>query len=306
MPAQLPHTPAFTRTRLAPTPSGYLHLGNAFSFALTAALARKYGARILLRIDDLDRERCGLKYVQDIFDTLDYLEIPWDEGPRNIKEYRDSYSQAHRLHLYETMLEELRAAGHIYACTCSRSDVARESAEGIYPGTCRIRNIPVNTRDACWRLDTSRAGTVRVKMPGGQMRESPFPASMRDFVVRKKDGFPAYQLASVADDAHFSVDLVVRGEDLWPSTCAQLYLSSALGKSAFGHTSFFHHRLLAGPDGKKLSKSAGDTAVRQLRKQGMKPAHVYSLMAGALAIPEPLAGWPGLAGHMRALSAPGN
>jgi glutamyl-tRNA synthetase len=87
----------FTRTRIAPTPSGYLHLGNALSFALTAAIARSTGAKILLRIDDLDQQRVNLAYVQDVFDTLNFLEIPWDEGPRNVIEYHDEWSQMRRM-----------------------------------------------------------------------------------------------------------------------------------------------------------------------------------------------------------------
>lgn len=92
--------PVFNKTRLAPTPSGFLHLGNIYSFALTAALARKTKSKILLRIDDADRERTNKRYVQDIFDTLDFLGIPWDEGPRNIKEYEQEYSQVHRMDIY--------------------------------------------------------------------------------------------------------------------------------------------------------------------------------------------------------------
>src|SRR6185312_6440352 len=98
----------FKKTRIAPTPSGFLHLGNAYSFALTAALAGKYGARILLRIDDLDRERVQKQYVQDIFDTLNFLEIPWHEGPRNMDEYEKQYSQIHRLDLYRQTLDMLQ------------------------------------------------------------------------------------------------------------------------------------------------------------------------------------------------------
>ena len=97
----------YNKTRIAPTPSGFLHLGNVLSFGITAALARKHGAKILLRIDDLDRTRINKQYVQDIFDTLNFLEIPWDEGPRNIKEYEDSYSQLHRMGVYQEALEQL-------------------------------------------------------------------------------------------------------------------------------------------------------------------------------------------------------
>ncbi len=89
--------PNYKKTRIAPTPSGFLHLGNVLSFSITAALAKKHSAKILLRIDDLDRARANDQYLQDIFDTLNFLEIPWDEGPRNVNEFKNAYSQAHRM-----------------------------------------------------------------------------------------------------------------------------------------------------------------------------------------------------------------
>jgi glutamyl/glutaminyl-tRNA synthetase len=98
----------FNKTRIAPTPSGFLHLGNALSFELTASLAQKTGAKILLRIDDLDRERTNPPYVQDIFDTLNFLNIKWDEGPKDIIEYENSWSQIHRIGLYQNALEQLK------------------------------------------------------------------------------------------------------------------------------------------------------------------------------------------------------
>ncbi|HWB90453.1 MAG TPA: glutamate--tRNA ligase family protein, partial [Puia sp.] len=105
----------FKLTRIAPTPSGFLHLGNVFSFSLTAALARRTGAEILLRIDDLDRERVQRDYLQDIFDTLTFMQIPWDQGPRNVDDFEREYSQVHRLPLYRAALARLREAGAVYA-----------------------------------------------------------------------------------------------------------------------------------------------------------------------------------------------
>jgi len=118
--------PTFKKTRIAPTPSGFLHLGNVLSFSITAALAGKAGARILLRIDDIDRERTDKRYVEDIFETLRYLGIPWDEGPKNFEEFQQEYSQVHRMGLYVTALEELKATGQLFACECSRTAVARK------------------------------------------------------------------------------------------------------------------------------------------------------------------------------------
>jgi len=118
---------------------------------------------------------------------------------------------------------------------------------------------------------------------------------MQEFIVRKKDGFPAYQLTSVLDDLYYGIDLVVRGEDLWPSTLAQHYLSLLLKQDVFLNSTFYHHRLLAGPSGEKLSKSAGDTSVQWLRKQGCKPADIYNRIAGALGIEAPAEDWQALA-----------
>jgi glutamyl-tRNA synthetase len=263
--------PTFRKTRIAPTPSGFLHVGNILSFAITAALARKTGARILLRIDDLDRERMEPEFVQDIFDTLRFLEIPWDEGPEHYEEFEKRYSQLHRLDLYIHALEILKGTGNVFACSCSRADIARLSADGAYPGTCRHKGLPLDGKETSWRL---RTGTDAVA--GG------LPPSMKDFMIRKKDGFPSYQLTSVVDDQHFGIDLVVRGEDLLPSTLAQTYLSRLLPGNPFAESHFVHHPLLTEPSGSKLSKSAGAQSIRYLRKEGKKPREIYSLIAAIL------------------------
>jgi glutamyl-tRNA synthetase len=287
--------PSFKKTRIAPTPSGFLHLGNVLSFAITAAMARTTGANIVLRIDDLDRERVDNRYVQDIFDTLDFLDIPRDEGPANLLEFESTYSQLHRMDLYRRALQQLKEGGHVFACNCSRAEILRQSPDGIYPGTCRNKNIPLDTENTSWRLHTSSAKELSVKTLSGHMIKADLPASMQDFIVRKKDGFPAYQLTSVLDDLYYGIDLVVRGEDLWPSTLAQHYLSLLLKQDAFLNSTFYHHPLLAGPSGEKLSKSAGDTSVQWLRKQGSKPADVYNRIASALGIEAPVENWQALA-----------
>jgi len=270
----------FNKTRIAPTPSGYLHLGNIYSFAITAALARNTGAKILLRIDDFDRERTNMACVQDIFDTLNFLEIPWDEGPRNRLEYEQQYSQAHRMGLYNSALRQLRESGHLFACTCSRADVLKLNSDSIYTGTCREKNISLDAKNVSWRIRTNDTDELAVKTLDGV--KATFPKEMKDFIVRKKDGFPAYQLISVIDDIHYGVDLVVRGDDLWPSTLAQIYLSSFLETNTFPDTTFYHHPLINDDKGLKLSKSEGATSVYYLRKQNKKPADVYKLIAQAL------------------------
>ncbi len=264
------------RTRLAPTPSGYLHLGNAFSFALTAAMAKRSGARILLRIDDLDRARIKRAYVEDIFDTLAYLEIPWNEGPRDYREYETVYAQVHRLPLYDDALRRLRERDAIFACDCSRSSLMQRHPQGYYTGTCKHRGLPLDGAGYSWRVDTSTAA---------------IPAAVRDFVVRKKDGFPAYQLASVVDDVHFGVDLIVRGMDLQESTQAQLYLADLLGYVGFTQATFHHHGLLTVQGNEKLSKSAGATSIQALRREGMRKADAYRLIGQHVGLAEPVSDW---------------
>ena len=280
----------YKKTRIAPTPSGFLHLGNVLSFALTAALARKSGAKILLRIDDLDQARVNKKYIQDIFDTLNFLEIPWDEGPRDIKEFEDSFSQLHRMNIYTEALEQLAANKLVFACTCPRRTYS------AYSCTCLNQQIPLNTENTSWRMLTSDSKEIIVKSYNGQIIRAALPAEMHDFVVMKKDGFPAYQLTSVIDDLFYRIDLVVRGEDLWPSTLAQHQLSSALGNNNFGDITFYHHPLLMEAPGKKLSKSAGATSVKYLRENGKSPADVYQLIASMLGINEIIVSWQQLAG----------
>ena len=145
---------SFHKTRIAPTPSGFLHVGNASSFMITAALAEETNAKLLLRIDDLDRDRVEEAYVKDIFETLHFLEITWDEGPQNYEEYQHTWSQMQRLALYNAALEQLQQSGHLFACTCSRTQVLKDSPDGSYPGTCRHKKLPLNTPGANWRVST--------------------------------------------------------------------------------------------------------------------------------------------------------
>lgn len=278
------------KTRIAPTPSGYLHLGNVFSFVLTATLARRHGAKILLRIDDLDRQRAQPSYIQDIFDTLNFLELPWHEGPRSLQEFESEYSQVHRLPLYHKALEQLAEQDALYACDCSRTQILQADASGTYTGRCRERNLPLTAPEVNWRLRTDIHTTLTVHTLTQPITTN-LPDEQRDFVVRKKDGFPAYQLTSLVDDIHFGVDLIVRGTDLWPSTLAQLYLAGILNTTGFTKNIFHHHGLLTSPNGEKLSKSAGATSIQYLRKEGKSAADVYTLLAAQAGIQEPVTNW---------------
>jgi glutamyl/glutaminyl-tRNA synthetase len=274
---------SYHKTRLAPTPSGFLHLGNILSFAVTVSLARKSGAKILLRIDDLDQARVNKDYIQDIFDTLNFLEIPWDEGPGDAKEFDENYSQLHRMNLYREALKQLADEGLVFACTCSRKQIEC---------TCIDKKIPLTTENASWRLITGTYPELSVKDYTCEKIKPKLPAEMNNFVVKKKDGFPAYQLTSVIDDLFYGVDLIVRGEDLWPSTLAQHELALALGKHDFGKITFYHHSLLMEIPGKKLSKSA--TSVKYLRESGKKNGEVYQLIASMIGVNEEITNWQGL------------
>lgn len=281
--------PAFQKTRIAPTPSGYLHIGNVLSFATTALLAEQTGAKIFLRIDDLDRERTVPEFVQDIFDTLNFLEIPWHEGPRSYAEYKSEYSQIHRQPLYDKALKQLWDEELAFACTCTRSQIPGR----IYAGTCRDKHLPPDTRDACWRLRTDTNTVLPMKTLEGKL-SMPFPTDMADFIVLRKDGVPAYQLASVVDDVHFGIDLVVRGEDLLHSTIAQLYIASVLGIATFTQATFHHHPLVPGADGLKLSKSSGATSIQYLRNEFKTRAAVLKVIGEMLGIKSEVKTWKDL------------
>lgn len=276
----------FNLTRIAPTPSGYLHLGNAYSFALTAAIAKNTGADILLRIDDLDRDRVEMAYVNDIFDTLNFLNITCQRGPQNSEEYKNRWSQLCRLDIYSPALDKLAQSGNLFACTCSR----RQLQTPGYECWCVNKNIPLDKTGAAWRIRTDHRVLIINTLEQGLIK-STMPADMKNFVVRKKDGYPAYQLTSLLDDAYFGIDLIVRGEDLWPSTIAQHYLASILDIKAFTESTFHHHTLLTTADGNKLSKSAGSSSIQYLRGQGLSPAQVYAQIGRMMSPEKELSHW---------------
>lgn len=268
----------YALTRIAPTPSGFLHLGNAYSFLLTQALAKKQGAKILLRIDDLDRERYRPEYVQDIFDTLDFLEIEIDLGPKSVSELESEWSQVHRMQLYEEALAKMRATGKIFSCDCSRNKIQQIDPRGYYLGQCLDRRIPLDKPDTAWRVNTLEADFTQFTEYPNFRKTDLIPEETAFYVVRKKDRLPAYHLTSVVDDLHFGVDLIVRGKDLYASTLAQLDLARLLGEERFGKITFLHHGLIKGANQSKLSKSSGDTSIQYLRKEGKKLQDIKNLL----------------------------
>ncbi|MFN4314853.1 MAG: glutamate--tRNA ligase family protein [Chitinophagaceae bacterium] len=292
--------PARRLTRLAPTPSGFLHLGNILSFAITCHFAAKTGARILLRIDDLDRERSQDEFVEDIFSSLRFLDIPWQLGPQDPADFNKNWSQKTRLKLYEESLQELQKASLLFGCECTRSQLANSRSETGsslkgYPGTCLKKHLPLQQDQLQWRLATRPAKLLSVNRLGGGEIKGTLPEQMAFFAVRRKDGVPAYQLASLVDDHYFGVDLIVRGVDLWPSTWAQVYLSSLLDSKPLQQVQFVHHPLLTEKGGEKMSKSEGATSIQSLRKSGATAADVYTEIARCLGSLRPCHNWTDLA-----------
>lgn len=254
------------KTRLAPTPSGYLHLGNAVNFTACALLARREGLGLLLRIDDLDRRRFRPEYLQNIFDVLRWLGVDWTEGPRDAADFERHWSQKYRQPMYVAALDRLRtrARAQLYACPCSR----KELAGGMHAHNCLSACIALDRPGVAWRIDT-RGTALHDRMP--------------DFVVRKKDGRPSYQLACTVDDEHFGITHCVRGEDLRDSTAAQAHLSDLLGYRPLHERMWVvHHPLLLDADGGKLSKSAGHGASSLLEGSELGPKTIWEMAARLL------------------------
>lgn len=263
------------KTRIAPTPSGFLHFGNAYSFVKTYLLARQQNLKILLRIDDLDRARYREKYVVGLFKTLHSLGIEYDEGPQTIGGFEKQWSQKNRLALYHNHLVKLSENKNVFACACSRRQVRQQSAEGVYGGRCIKRALPLDDRKVAWRFNTSACNLIKMNTWSGAQELFDFPEKMKYFVVRRKDKIPAYQLTSVVDDQHFNITHVVRGEDLWDSTLAQIALAENLELS-FKDIKFHHHPLIHSPVGLKLSKTQKAAPVlKQLKRD--KPAVFFRL-----------------------------
>lgn len=238
------------RFRIAPTPSGFLHRGNLAAFLLTWAISRATNGTLLLRIDDLDRARFRDEYLEDIFRKLDAFGIAWDEGPSGPDEFNAAWSQRKRMDLYAGFLKRTTTLPDVYNCTCSRNELEAGKI-------CSCRNNPPISAKAALRFSTASLTEVCwYDQVAGECKVN-LPHNIPDFVIRKKDGDPAYQLTSLADDLHFRITDIVRGIDLIASTAAQMQLATALQEDRFTMIRFYHHPLLHGETGEKLSKSAG-------------------------------------------------
>jgi len=239
-----PDVPAPVVSRLAPTPSGFLHLGNAVNFVLTWLLTRQARGTLHLRIDDLDRARLRPAYLDNIFRVIDWLGIDYDHGPSGPDDFLRHYSQLLHLPEYNRVLRRLaQVPGLVYGTRRSRS--------GGFTDV-----VPLDAPGVAWRVRVP--APVYAAGPTAGAIQIHFAEAMPDFIIRKKDGVAAYQVASVVDDLRLGTTLVVRGLDLEPSTGAQLWLASQLSETAAFNAArirFHHHPLLTDAAGQKLSKS---------------------------------------------------
>lgn len=270
-------------SRLAPTPSGFLHIGNAVNFILTWLLVRKQHGCLWLRIDDLDAPRIRGEYLEDVFRTLDWLGLEVDKGPSGPEDHLRNYSQQLRQETYHKLIGQLTENQEsVFACACSRKDIRQHADDGQYPGTCRKVDIPLDQEDTALRVLTPEGTAISWEDQWLGNMEVDIFKSMRDFVIRRKDGIPAYQIASLSDDISMGVNAIVRGADLAESTAAQYFLSGLLGEISFREVDFYHHPLFMGRDGQKLSKSAGATSLKDMRESGVKPQVIFQKVAELL------------------------
>lgn len=246
---------------------------------MTKELARRFGASIRLRIDDLDAERERPEFVEDIFQSLAWLGISWSDGPRDTHEQERVHSQRFRIPRYLERLDLLKEQGDLYACSCSRGDIRRAHC------SCRQRGLSFHAANVCWRLHIPEDAFVRMRGVAGADQLIRPAQLMSDPVLRQRQdlgGRPAYQIASVVDDVEHGISFIVRGEDLLPSTACQLYIAERSGLDGFLGIRFLHHPLLTDERGEKLSKSDGALALRTLREQGAGPGLLKEQSAAML------------------------
>jgi len=274
------------RGRLAPSPTGYLHVGHARTFWVAAERARAAGGRLVLRNDDLDATRFRLDFVDAILADLRWLGLTWDEGP-DIGGPCAPYSQSRRHPVYRAALEKLHAAGLIYPCSRSRRDVLEaasaphegaEDDEPVYPA--QFRPAPETPVPA---LGVSISVNWRLRVPDHEElsfddgncgpQRAVTNRDFGDFPVWRKDDCPSYQLACAVDDAAMGITEVVRGADLIRSSFRQLLLHRALGAAA---PRFFHCALVNDPQGVRLAKRHDALSLRSLRAQGVTPAEIIA------------------------------
>ena len=272
------------RGRLAPSPTGYLHLGHARTFWIAQQRARACAGALVFRNEDMDALRFKLEFVAAMFEDLKWFGFEWQEGP-DVGGPCAPYNQSERTRLYRAALEKLRANGSVFPCTCSRRDIqaavrAPHAADDelIYPGTCRPSpedrsrktevGPPASGLRFSWRFRVPDGEAI--SFTDGHLGPQQFVAGrdFGDFVVWRPDDVPAYQLACVVDDAAMRITEVVRGADLLKSTARQLLLYRALGLPA---PNFFHCPLMTDAAGVRLAKRHDALSLRNLRERGESP-----------------------------------
>ena len=260
--------------RFAPSPSGRMHLGNVFAALLSWLSVKSENGELLLRIEDLDPERCRPEYADALRRDLEWLGLTWD---------REQICQSQREKDYRVQFEKLDQMGLVYPCYCTRGELHAASAphasdgQPVYPGTCRNLSRDeraAKTRAPAWRLIVPDETVSFTDGLQGRYEEN-LAKDCGDFIIRRSDGVYAYQLAVVTDDAAGGVTQIVRGRDLLSSTPRQIWLQRQLG---FPTPRYFHLPLLVAPDGRRLSKRDGDLELGALRRT-MAPGDVVGLLA---------------------------
>lgn len=267
------------RGRIAPSPTGYLHVGHAKTFWAAQERAQAQRGVLVLRNDDMDAARCKPEFVEAMVIDLRWFGFEWQEGP-DVGGPFGPYNQSERYSFYRDTLAKLERGGFIYRCVCSRKDLqtaaraphAEEDEEPIYPGTCRdLKPEQIGNRKFCWRFRVPDGESISFN--DGNFGPQGFVAGkdFGDFVVWRADDVPAYQLACVADDAAMEITEVVRGADLLVSTARQLLLYRALGLPT---PLFYHCPLVTDAAGIRLAKRHDALSLRQLRAKGETPESI--------------------------------
>jgi glutamyl-tRNA synthetase/glutamyl-Q tRNA(Asp) synthetase len=258
-------------TRFAPSPTGFLHLGHVANAIYVWGVARALGGRVLLRVEDHDRGRSRPEYEAAALEDLEWLGLVPDLGtPAELRLGASPYRQSDCDGAYAAALEELARTARVYACDCTRREIAAEVGDPLnqetrYPGRCRDRGLPLADGRGIRVVQEPGAETFADALLG-VVTQVP-SEQCGDLLLRDRTGNWTYQFSVVVDDGRHDVDLVVRGEDLLPSTGRQIRLSRMLGRGR--PPVFLHHPLIRKADGAKLSKSSGDSGVRELRRAGV-------------------------------------